>query len=137
MKSEFLDALYLARVHVLGITPTTKRSIGGAALTMNVRSLEQIGQLCREHGIRVTFFNAPQNPSAPLYRTAQDRTRYQQIVSDLSCKYASRYFDFENSIPREMWGVWIDGPDPIHFGRAAHHKLADLMFKAGLVTVKH
>jgi hypothetical protein len=136
MKAELLNAMYLARVHLLDIKPTTKRSIGGATLTVNVSSLERIGELCQQHGIRVVFFNAPQNPAAPLYRTEQDRQRYLEIVNDLSKKYAWRYVDFENSIPSNMWGVWIDGPDPIHFGRAAHQRMAELMSTAGLISAE-
>jgi hypothetical protein len=135
-KAELLNAMYLARVHLLGIKPTTKRSIGGATLTVNISSLERIGELCQQHGIRIVFFNAPQNPTAPLYRTEQDRQRYVQIVNALSQKYAWRYVDFENSIPSNMWGVWIDGPDPIHFGRAAHRRMAELMSTAGLIAAE-
>jgi hypothetical protein len=133
-KGELLDALYLARVHWLGITPTTKRSIGGATLAMNVASLERIGELCKQGGIRLVFFNAPQNPAAPLYRTASDRAQYVEVISRLAHEYGQGYFDFETSIPGNMWGVWIDGSDPIHFGRAAHHRLADLMFQQGMIV---
>jgi hypothetical protein len=133
-KGELLDALYLARVRWLGITPTTKRSIGGATLAMNVASLQRIGELCRQGGIRLVFFNAPQNPAAPLYRTTSDRSKYTEVISQLSRKYAEKYFDFETSIPGDLWGVWIDGSDPIHFGRAAHRRLAELMFQQGVIA---
>jgi hypothetical protein len=136
LKAELLDFLYLARVNLLGITPTTKRSLGGGPLTTNLSSLERIGELCRRNGIRVVFFNAPQNPNAPLYRTSADREQYQQIISRLARKFGQGYFDFENSIPGPLWGVWIDGPDPIHFGRAAHRHLADLMFEQGVISGK-
>ena len=136
LKSELLDFLYLARVNLLGITPTTKRSLGGAPLTANVSSLERIGELCRRNGIRLVFFNAPQNPNAPLYRTPADREQYQEIISRLARQFGQAYFDFENSIPAPLWGVWIDGPDPIHFGRAAHRRLADLMFEQGVISEK-
>jgi hypothetical protein len=134
LKAELLDFLYLARVNLLGITPTTKRSLGGGPLTTNLSSLDRIGELCRRNGIRLVFFNAPQNPNAPLYRTSADREQYQQIISGLARKLAEGYFDFENSIPGPLWGVWIDGPDPIHFGRAAHRRLANLMFKQGMIS---
>jgi hypothetical protein len=137
LKGELLDFLYLARVNLLGITPMTKRSIGGGTLTMNVSSLERVGELCRRNGIRLVFFNAPQNPDAPLYRTSADREEYQQIISHLVNEFGSAYFDFENSIPAPMWGVWIDGPDPIHFGDAAHNRLADLMFKQGVIPLRN
>jgi hypothetical protein len=133
-KGELLDALYLARVRWLGITPTTKRSIGGATLAMNVASLQRIGELCRQGGIRLVFFNAPQNPAAPLYRTTSDRAKYTGVISQLAHEYAQKYFDYETSIPGDLWGVWIDGSDPIHFGRAAHRRLAELMFQQGVVA---
>jgi len=134
LKADLLDFLYLARVHLLGITPTTKRSLGGGPLTINVSALERIGELGRRNGIQLVFFNAPQNPNAPLYRTSADRQQYQQIISRLAGKFGQGYFDFENSIPAPLWGVYIDGPDPIHFGRAAHHRLADLMFEQGVIS---
>jgi len=133
MKAELLDFLYLARVNLLGITPTTKRSLGGGTLTANIGSLTSIGELSKRNGIRLVFFNAPQNPNVPLYRTASDREQYLGIVNKLSRESADAYFDFENIIPGDMWGVWIDGPDPIHFGLRAHHLLADAMFEAGVV----
>jgi hypothetical protein len=135
LKVEFLDFLYLARVRLLGITPTTKRSLGGGTLAMNVSSLERIGELCKKNGIRLVFFNAPQNPNAPLYLTSADRDRYRGMIVQLARDYASDYYDFENSIPGPMWGVWIDGPDPIHFGRAAHRRFADLMFDRGVIDL--
>jgi hypothetical protein len=134
IKAEFETLLYLARVKLLGIKPTTRRSLGGAALQMSISSLRRVGILCRNDGVHLTFFNAPQNPNAPLYRNQSDRQEYERIVSDLSTNYASSYFNFEASVPADMWGVWIDGPDPIHFGRAGHQRLADEMFKAGLTA---
>jgi hypothetical protein len=133
LKAEFLDALYMVRVHVLGISPTMKRSIGGAALAMNVSSLERIGDFCRQHSIRIAFFNAPQNPATPLYANEEVRQQYLHMIHDLSRKYAWRYANFENSIPKDLWGVWMDGPDPIHFGRAAHRLMSELMLSGGLI----
>jgi hypothetical protein len=134
LKGELLNALYLARVHLLGITPTTKRSLGGGTLTINVSSIERIGELCGRNGIRLVFFNAPQNPDMPLYRTSADREQYQQTISRLAHEFGQGYYDFENTIPGFMYGVWVDGPDPIHFGRAAHRRLADLMFEQGVIS---
>jgi hypothetical protein len=134
LKGGLLNALYLARVRLLGITPTTKRSLGGSTLTLNVSSIERIGELCGRNGIRLVFFNAPQNPDMPLYRTSVDREQYQQTISRLAHEFGQGYYDFENSIPGLMYGIWIDGPDPIHFGRAAHRRLADLMFEQGVIS---
>jgi len=136
-KAELLDILYLMRVNLLGITPTTKRSLGGGTLTANISSLKRIGEICHSAGIRLVFFNAPQNPNAPLYRTAADREQYEQIVTQLSHDEAQAYFDFESSIPGPLWGVWVDGPDPIHFGHAAHRRFADMLFEHDVILRSH
>ena len=61
MKAEFLDFLYLARYTCLALRHDEALSRGGP-LTINVSSLERIGELCMRNGIRLVFFNAPQNP---------------------------------------------------------------------------
>ena len=133
LKGELVSSLYLTRSHLLNITASSKRSVGAATLSLNVGAFERIGELCRMNGIRLTVFNAPQNPLAPLYQTNDEQEKYHRVIADLGKNYAWRLFDFEDSIPKEMWGVWIDGPDPIHFGRAAHARFAGLLFKAGVI----
>ena len=133
LKSELVGSLYLTRVHVLNITTSSRRSVGAATLSLNVSAFERIGELCRANGIRLTIFNAPQNPLAPLYQTDEERDKYHRVIADLGRNYAWRSFDFEDSIAKDMWGVWIDGPDPIHFGRAAHRRFAELLFNAGVI----
>jgi len=133
LKAELLTTLYLLRVNVLGITPTTKRSLSGVALATSVSALERVGELCAQSHVELEFFLAPQNPRATLYRTDADRREYLAVVADLTRRYATRSANFEDVIPAEMWGIWIDGPDPIHFGRAAHARMAQLMIGAGLV----
>jgi hypothetical protein len=135
VKSEFVGSLYLTRVHLLNITPSSKRSVGAATLSLNVSALERIGELCRANGIRLTLFNAPQNPLVPLYQTTADRDEYHTVIADLERRYGWRSFDFEDSIPKAMWGVWIDGPDPIHFGRAGHQHFAKLLLDANVVPL--
>ena len=133
IKGEFVGSLYLARIHLLNITTSSRRSVGAATLSLNVSALERVGELCRANGIRLTLFNAPQNPLVPLYQTPADRDEYHRVIADLERRYAWRSFDFENAIATDMWGVWIDGPDPIHFGRAGHRRFAELLFNAGVV----
>lgn len=132
MKADFLETLYLLRVYVLRITPSTKRSLGGATLVENQSAIERIGALCARTGVELILFNAPQNPLAPLYRTDADREQYHALVRALAARYATRFFDFEESIPAVYWGRWIDGPDPIHMGRAGHRRMAKLMLDSGV-----
>jgi hypothetical protein len=127
IKGELLNSLYLARVRLLGITTTTKRSIAAATLSLNVSALERIGELCRRQHVRLTLFNAPQNPRVPLYNSDSDRESYRREIASVEARYAWHSFDFENAIGPDRWGMWIDGPDPIHFGRAAHLQFAQLL----------
>jgi hypothetical protein len=133
LKAEFLTTLYLLRVNVLGITPTTKRSLSSVALAQSISALDRVGELCAQNHIKLEFFLAPQNPRAVLYRTDADRRQYLDITAELARRYAWRSANLEDVIPADMWGVWVDGPDPIHFGRAAHARMAQAMIGAGLV----
>jgi hypothetical protein len=131
-KSDLVETLYLLRVYVLRITPTTRRSIGGATLAQNHSAIDRIGRLCRDNRIELIPFNAPANPLLPLYRTAEDRRRYHDLVSRFGGEYGTSYLDFENAIPQRDWGSGEDGPDPIHFGRSGHQLLAKLMVESGV-----
>jgi hypothetical protein len=133
VKGELVGSLYFARIRLLNITTSSKRSIGAATMALSVSAIERIGQLCRANGIRLTLFNAPQNPLVPLYQTDQDREEYHGVIADLERRHAWRSFDFEDAVPKEMWGMWIDGPDPIHLGRAGHTRFAELLFGAGVI----
>jgi hypothetical protein len=133
LKGSFLDTLYLARVDLLGVKPTTPRSIGGASLKLNQSSLVRIAELCRENRIHLALLNAPQNPQAPLYRTKDDKVAYDNLIRSIAGTYNLPLYDFENSIPAERWGIWIDGPDPIHFGREAHKMMANLVMSSKLI----
>lgn len=132
-KLEFLNLMYLFRVFLLDIKPTTKRSIGGASLTLNLGALERIVELCRQQQIELVLMNAPENGSAPLYLTEGDRRRYHELIHQVADTHHLRLYDFEGSIPRECWGVWIDGPDPVHFGRDGHRRMAELLIHSGII----
>ena len=135
IKGEFVNSLYLGRVYFLGIKTSTKRSVSAATLALNVAAVERIGELCRAHGIRLSVFNAPQNPLVPLYQTARDRDEYHRVIADLARRYAWKSYDFENSLDKDLWGVWLDGPDPIHFGRAGHKRFAQVLLDAHVIPV--
>ncbi len=131
-KAEFLNVLYLLRVHVLKITPTTPRPLAGAAYEGSVSALDEVATRCRAAGITVRLFLAPQNPGARMWRTEADRDRYRGAAQALSSKFGLRLVDLEKKEPAEQWGVWIDGPDPIHFGLKGHETMAAAMLSSGL-----
>ena len=134
MKGEFEGVLYRARVFLLHIKPTTPRSLSEATLTLNRSAIEDIANLCREHKIDLILVNAPQNPSALLYRTAADHSLYENTIRSIASLHGLPLYDFESAIPASDWGVWIDGPDPIHFGRRGHDLMAKIMIEQEVVS---
>src|ERR1017187_8195614 len=131
-KGDFLSLKYLLRVYFLRITPTTPRPLSGAAYEASVSALNAIAERCRDNGVYLALFLAPQNPTARQWQTEEDRERYRGAAQGLAARYGLKLVDLENSIPRDQWGVWIDGPDPIHFGLRGHVQMADVMMKTGL-----
>jgi len=131
-KGDILNLLYLLRVYFLRITPTTPRPLSGAAYEASLSALNAIAEKCRDNGVDLALFLAPQNPAARLWRTEEDRERYRGAAQGLAARYGLKLVDLENSIPKDDWGVWIDGPDPIHFGLRGHMQMAAVMMKTGL-----
>lgn len=133
LKYSVVNFLYLSRVYFLNLKPTTARSLGGATLAVSRASVEEVAAVSQKNGIRLVILNAAQNPNAVLYRSSDDKQLYDSVLQDLVTRYAVPFYDFEHSIPASMWGVWIDGPDPIHFGRNGHRRMAQLLIESGAI----
>ncbi|MBN8730690.1 MAG: SGNH/GDSL hydrolase family protein [Acidobacteria bacterium] len=125
-----LETLYRARVYVLGLKPTTARSITGPRMRRSQASLEAIARLCRAQGTALILFQAPLNPQVDLYRTAEDKSRHEEFLARLQQISGSPLLDWERSIPAPQWGKWMNGPDPLHLSRAGHRSMADRMIRA-------
>ena len=126
---DFYNLLYSARVYLLGIKPSTARSVDSKRIMRSESALEAVGSLCRSKGIELLLFNAPVNPKVSLYRTAADLDRYRQFTSDLADTYHSRVYDLESAIPADLWGTWMGGPDPLHLGRRGHRIMSERMVR--------
>jgi hypothetical protein len=137
MKGDFEGLLYRARVFFLHIKPTTPRTLSNATLVLNRSALEDIAELCRGRQIDLVLINAPQNPSALLYKTAADRNLYEDTIHSIAALHNLPFYDFERIIPTSYWGVWIDGPDPIHFGRHGHDLMAKVMIENKVLEQGH
>jgi hypothetical protein len=127
IKDSFLETLYRGRLYFLRLAPSTPRSITGVRLIRSQAALEETARLCRDNGVRLILFHAPLNPEVKLYRTAEDRQAHYAFVRDLAARYNVPVWDLENSIPAKDWGRLLNGPDPLHMGRLAHHLMAKKM----------
>lgn len=133
-KAQFLNLLYLLRVYLLKITPTTPRPLSGAAYETSVAALDRLATVCSDNGIELRLFLAPQNPTVRMWLTQADRDRYRGACSRLAEKRGLKLVDLEDCVPDRLWGVWIDGPDPIHFGLEGHRVMAESVLAAGLMA---
>jgi hypothetical protein len=128
-RDSFYDLMYSARIYLLHIKPSTSRSIDGTRLWRSQAALEEVARTCRENGIRLVLFNAPVNPRVSLYQSAADLERYRHFVAKLSADYGLSVHDLEAAIPGDLWGSWMNGPDPLHLGRQGHRLMASQMVR--------
>jgi hypothetical protein len=126
-RADFIYLLYRCRTYILRLQPATRRSLGGPRIQASRDALEDTVALAGRSGIRVILFEAPTNPAVPLYRTAEDERGYHAFTASLASRYRVPLFDFERSIPQNLWGMSLNVPDPLHLGREAHRRFAALM----------
>lgn len=136
LRGAFLRLLYLARVHLLRISPTTRRHITGKPFEQNMAALKDLIELAQRHGARVVLYNAPVNPAIDMFFPAEYRG-FLKRLRQLCATHAVPFADLADAVPREHWGYWIDGPDPIHFDAQAHRLVAEvLQRKLGPALIK-
>lgn len=138
LKESFTNVLYRSRLYLLRLKPSTARSINGSRLLIARSAVDSIAQLCTTNHMRLILFHAPVNPNVALYRTPEDRKSYHEFVAGISAQYHLPLFDFENSISAVSWGRLLNGPDPLHMGRTAHHEMArQIVDEMNLVEVRN
>jgi hypothetical protein len=130
LQDSFDNVLYRGRLYLLHLKPSTARSISGSRLLAAQSAVDSIAALCMANHVRLLLFHAPVNPNVVLYRTPEDREAYRQFVAGIASRYGLPLFDFENSISAEHWGHLLNGPDPLHMGRAGQQQMAKLVFQA-------
>ena len=123
-RSSFLTALYLARVHLLRISPTTKRHITGQPLEQNLQALLDLVAIARQHDCEVLVYNAPTNPAVSMFYE-DEYDRYLKRLAEEVTGAGAHFVDLRNVVESPNWGYWIDGPDPIHFDERGHEQLAE------------
>jgi hypothetical protein len=123
-KDSFEEMLYRARIYFLRIKPSNARSVVGPQLTRSQAAVEAIAESCRAAGVRLAIVTAPVNPAVSLYRSPEDRLRYVSFVHTVAERYGLPLADLESSVTANLWGRQLNGPDPLHMGRAAHAVIA-------------
>ncbi len=127
-KNDFADFLYRCRLFFLRLKPSTARSVSGARLFVARAAVEDVVKLAHEEKVQLFLFSAPVNPLVSLYRTPEDRASYQEFVAKVAEENGGPLYDFEDTITADHWGNLLNGPDPLHMGRAAHAQMAQEMY---------
>ncbi|MEP7127185.1 MAG: SGNH/GDSL hydrolase family protein, partial [Byssovorax sp.] len=133
-KNNMLVCLYLARVLVFKISPTTRRHITGTPLLDNFTALTDLVRLAKSSGASVFIYNAPVNPRVSMF-FQEEYDAYLVRLRALAEAESAGFADVANLVPGDEWGYWVDGPDPIHFDEQGHQTLAgslDASFGAAL-----
>jgi len=129
LKQEFVGFLFRCRAYGLHMQASSKRSLGGARVNAARAALEDLVELCGRSGIRLLLFQAPTNPSSPLYASAEDDRAYHEYCA-IAASHGATLLDFERVVPGPDWGMSLNAPDPLHMGRRAHRLFADAMWAA-------
>lgn len=126
LRGSFLELLYLTRVNLLHVTPTTRRHITGHPLEQSFAALTDLIELAQRHGARVALYNAPVNPAVDMF-FPDEYAGFVERLRALCNERGVAFADLATAVPAERWGYWIDGPDPIHFDAQAHEIAAGII----------
>ena len=123
-KNNMFVCLYLTRVLLFKISPTTRRHITGTPLLDNFTALTDLVRLAKSSGASVFIYNAPVNPRVSMF-FQEEYDAYLTRLGALAEAESAGFVDLESLVPSDEWGYWVDGPDPIHFDEQGHKTLAD------------
>ena len=133
MRGDIFLSLYRLRNTLFGITPNTKRKVIPNRYFYNLSALDALLKSATEAGIKVVMYIAPINTNNGEF--PYDKAEYQRFKDGLEIlaqKYGVTYRNFENLIPKSLWGrknsTTIGGEgeiDYMHFTSAGHLVLAD------------
>jgi len=133
MRGDIFLSLYRLRNTLFGITPNTKRKVIPNLYFYNLSALDALLKSASEADIKVVMYIAPINTNNGEF--PYDKAEYQRFKDGLEIlaqKYGVTYRNFENLIPKSLWGrknsTTIGGEDEVdymHFTSAGHLVLAD------------
>jgi hypothetical protein len=127
-KEDVVQFLYRCRLYFLRLKPSTARSVTGGRLLAARAAVVDIVKLCHRDHVQLFLFSAPVNPRVSLYRTPEDHASYRAFIEQIAAQNGGPLYDFEGAVPAEDWGNLLNGPDPLHMGRAAHALIAQEMY---------
>ncbi len=89
----------------------------------NFTALTDLVRLARASGAGVYIYNAPVNPLVSMFYQ-EEYDSYLERLRRLAEAESASFANLPDIVPRDEWGYWVDGPDPIHFDEKGHQTLA-------------
>jgi hypothetical protein len=132
IRGQLLSNLFILRNTVLGIKPTSKRKVIRGRYQDNFLALEAILTSAANDGIAVVLYVVPIRSDVEVPYVTGEYSQYKAEIQSLANSYRASFFNLENLVPSELWGVKesITGGegleiDFMHFQAGGHELLAD------------
>jgi hypothetical protein len=114
--------LFALRNKLLNIKPTSKRPMIQSRFDMNWQFLQMLTGLARENGVQVIFYIIPLNPQGDNPYIPAEYAAFKERCQNFCSQQNIPFANFENIVPADDWGFYLDGPDFKHF-RGPGHKI--------------
>lgn len=119
-----MDRLYEARNKAFGISTSTKRPLIRSRYDMNREFLELVVEVARAHGVQVVLYVNPLNPLAVNPYVPAEYESFKSWLADYARRKQLPLANLENEVPAADWGMFLGGPDFMHFKGEGHRKTA-------------
>jgi hypothetical protein len=121
-------ALYNLRNRVLGIKPTTVRRMIRARYDMNMESLRDMLDDCRQRGLPVLLYIAPIRQDKPIPYDRAEYSCWKEEVGEITRQFGAYLVNLEQLVPGELWGTYTgDDIDFMHFQGPGHRLVAEAL----------
>jgi hypothetical protein len=121
-----IQSLHDGRDRLFRIDTRSKRAILEPRYKIAMQYLDAAAAAARAQHVAMLLYNAPLRPEADNPYVPDQYARFRQDLLNIGTKEGIAERDYDDLIPRELWGTWYatDYPDFSHFTSAGHRILA-------------
>ena len=120
--------LYNLRNFVFSIKPTTVRRMIRARYDLNMESLCDMLDDCRQRGLPVLLYIAPIRQDKPIPYDQVEYSRWKSEVHEMTQRFGAHLVNLEQLVPGELWGTYTgDDIDFMHFRGPGHRLVAEAL----------
>ena len=121
-------ALYNLRNFVFRIKSTTVRRMIQARYDLNMASLCDMLDDCRQRGLPVLLYIAPIRQDKPIPYDQVEYSRWKSEVQEMTQRFGAHLVNLEQLVPGELWGTYTgDDIDFMHFRGPGHRLVAEAL----------